>query len=172
MWSEPPVILPIGGVPKEEWSPISFQRPKIPANSFDKRGGCEKDFLWPSEAAPCHAVPTDPAHLQPPEGHCQSSCRRLNPQPPRLPTEAPRSVRASAKPRPRAAAGLRPYDDLIAVGQWNAASVGCRSAESRGRGRDPACGRHLVLAGRVARWGWWCRCSRPWVPEPFRIPSP
>lgn len=76
-------------------------------------------------------------------------------------------VRASAKPRPRAAAGLLPHDDLIAVGQWGEDSAGGLIAESRGRGRDPACWRHLVPAAsaagprRAGVWGGRSRCSRP-----------
>lgn len=102
----------------------------------------------PLGAAPCRAVPTSPAHLQP----------RAGPQPKQPPQTKPAASAARdssarracvRKALPPRSLRLRPHDDLIAVSQWGGASVGCRSAESRGRRQDPEWRRHLVR-GAVA----------------------
>lgn len=85
-------------------------------------------------------------------------------------------VRASTKPRPRAAAGRRPHDDLIAAGQWGAALAAAAVRSCGGAGEtllaDAILFRLLRLRAGFGGSGWWCRCSRPRIPDPFRIPAP
>lgn len=85
-------------------------------------------------------------------------------------------VRASTKPRPRAAAGRRPHDDLIAAGQWGAALAAAAVRSCGGVGETLLAdailfSRLRLLSRRFRGLGWWCRCSRPRIPDPIRIPS-
>lgn len=142
-------------------------------------------MLCPSEAAPCCPVSTAPAHLQPRAGPQPKQPPKTKPAAAEDQTRSLRSseqqnldVRASVKPRPRAAAGLRPHGDLIAVGQWGAASAACRIAESRSAGETRCADAILYPAvaaagpGRAGVWGQRRMCSRPYVLEPFRISFP
>ena len=124
------------GYPRRGEPPFPL-RLETPANSFDNRGGRQKGLFCPSKAAPGRAVPTAPAHLQ--LGAAAKAAAANQTRSLRSSWQPHLDVLASAKPHLRAAAGHRPHDDLIAISQWGAASAGGRIAESRGRGRNPAC---------------------------------
>lgn len=146
-------FCPQEGCPKRGENPIFFQIPKIPANYFDKRGSIR---ISCAHRRPLPVV----LYLQPlltssrRGGHCKSRRRRPSPQPPQLWAAAPRRACVHKAPPPRRRRPPPP--------RWPHCSRpmgcglgGCRSAELRGRGWDPACWRHLVPAAAASGRVWW-----------------
>lgn len=98
--------------------PYFSQRPKILANSSDKRPRYRSALHVPSKATRGSALSTTLAHLSP-----------APPPRPQPPQQSPRlrlsrvaDQRTQARLRPHATAESRPQDDFISVDQWGAAS--------------------------------------------------